>query len=206
LTSCNKRELDPIIIILDAPTTDVAARTVEDFFPMSVGSYWIYEWVTVDTLGGETPYGANDTVMVIGDTVLNGNTFAILEGTWLSNQSRRWYYRDSADYVLTDYGGKLFTVNQTSDTLGSSHQPFSGWMYKYMATPPASINTPAGCFHSIYDAKTDLYPDDPNYPWGAPRSDHSYFAEGIGNVLQIVYYLSSPSYLHRRLTDYYIAP
>ncbi len=204
LTSCKKNVIS-FEIEHDFGEESPTESTVSAYFPTTIGSYWIYETVTVDTLGNESPGMAGDTITIIGDTVINGNTFAIAEGTWLSSTKRQWYYRDSADYIVTSYGGLLVTDQATTETLGINFIANVGTMYKMIDPNPGTISTPVGTFDNIIDARTDLWSLDPNYQWGTPRSDHSYFVHGIGNVLQIIYFYSSPNYLHRRLTDYYIS-
>lgn len=206
LTACKKYEVSPTSIDIEHATVVVATIPVTDYFPMTIGSYWIYEVLSIDTLGIEGPVTHIDTVTIIGDTVINGNTFMVFDGSFMTNSNWRNFYRDSSGYIVTNYGGTALTNQPTTDTLASSYIQSIGWQYKYMSPPPPAIATPVCTFTSLLHTKTDLWTDDPNYPWGSPRSDHGYFAEGVGNVLQIFYYYSSPSYLHRRLTEYYIAP
>lgn len=206
MTACKKHEVSPTTITIEHPTPAVTTSSVNDYFPMTVGSYWVYEIVNVDSLGVEVPQTQIDTVTITGDTILNGNTYTVAAGTWMSNAQRLWFYRDSSNYIVTNEGDVLFTDQPTTDTLDSYYIQNIGWRYQYMTSPPPSVATPICTFSSILHTKTDLWSENPTYPWGTPRSDHSYYAEGVGHVLQVFYFYSSPNYLHRRLTEYYIAP
>lgn len=208
LASCKKDDVDDEVTpssesCTSDPTSSVVPST--NYHPLSIGSYWIYEWVQIDTLGNETPMNQIDTVTVIGDTVINGNTYAELYGTWLSPQPRYWYKRDSAGYLITNFGGAIFTTTSTSDTLGFSDFQI-GISWKMMAPNTGPIFTPAGTFPEVLSVRSDFYHQDPNYPWGIPRTTFGYFAENVGLVQESHYYVSTPDLIVQRLTEYYIAP
>lgn len=212
LSACKKDDVeDPIIeseeecdiAVVDPP---LPPSNVINYFPMTVGSYWIYDWTTTDTLGVESSFNANDTVRVIGDTLINGNIYVIFEGDYIGDTQYQNYYRDSANIIVDHTGRRVLSDQATIDTLWMDSFPGFSINYYLTDTSPASVNVPAGTYSLLLSNRRDIHAHDPNYPWGIPRSARSHYAIGIGNAEHFAFFVSSPELLRRRLTDYYIAP
>ena len=54
------------------------------YMPLKIGNYWIYQTYKIDSLGNESIDGAVDSVRVTKDTLINGNTYFVLEGEFVS--------------------------------------------------------------------------------------------------------------------------
>lgn len=175
------------------------------YTPLTTGSYWIYEWAKIDTLGNETLMTTRDTISILGDTLINGNTYAILDGTYLGSQSRQ-FHRDSLGYLVNSNGQVLFSESNTdellhTDSIPSGISPFLVREYR-MEGNVTTIDASVGTFDCLnYQGK--YIPLDPDYPHGI-RYSNVYYADGIGDVESLIFYYSSPDNLIRRLVEYNI--
>lgn len=68
------------------------------------GSYYIYDIFKVDSNGLSTPYGRPDTIRIVGDSVINGNTYVHLYDTWFNIGTRHLFFRDSSGHVVDAQG------------------------------------------------------------------------------------------------------
>lgn len=175
-----------------------------DYYPMTVGSYWIYERTQIDTNGVETTTpDNNDSVYVSRDTLINGKTFAVFVGTIWWDPAQELYMRDSAGHVLSS-SGTILDLTNFSGILDFYHDS-SGMSdaTTYMEHPPGPITVPAGTFSTV-DRVCRIDILIPSYPWGTPRYLHDYYALGVGRVREISCYSSAPWYQSRRLLRYHI--
>ena len=187
----------------DATTTPIPAT---DYFPLTAGSYWIYNWVKIDTLGNETPQVRMDTVTVVGDTVVNGLNYSIVEGTVFGGGVRH-IYRDSSGYLVEAAGGTAeFSVSLNialgNDTTWIGDMP-AFWTSESMDVEPASVTVPAGTFESCLVKIQTIYPLEFDIPAGN-RIYPYHYAKGVGLVKYRTSFLSSFDYLEARLSDYHI--
>lgn len=183
-----------------APTpTPVPASP--NYYPMKVGNYWIYDTYLVDTNNVET-YQGRDSIYVKADTVINGNTYHIIDRT--GNGPMHFstsFLRDSADCVVNSTGHIYFSPH-LADTTSISNYPGAGTVY-YIVDQGGSVTVPAGTF-STFDMKGHFYSQDPNYPYGIPRYSHEHYSAGTGMVKMMLFYVMSPSTLETRLVRYHI--
>ena len=61
--------------------TPQSQNAYSGFIPLSIGNYWVYEQVRIDTLGNETIGSMLDSAYVSADTIINGNTYYLLSGS-----------------------------------------------------------------------------------------------------------------------------
>lgn len=177
------------------------------YFPMTIGSYWVYQNVKIDTLGNETITSSTDTVRITGDTIINSNTYIIMKGmVWINcSSSCENYYRDSSGYIVTPGGKTVFSQSNLGDTLWIESEPSYATYYYKMKTGDSTIIVPSGTYETIV-AQKYVYFTNPSYPWGSPRIDQHYYADGIGKILERNFFESTPEYYEGRLIAYYIAP
>jgi hypothetical protein len=200
VTSC-KKEDDPII-----PPSNPIVFTIYGF-PISDGSYWIYQEERTDSDGVVIQNGAIDSVYVEGDTTIGLYTYkkiktVVLSGSsWFPQQALR-IVRDSAGYLVDVYGEYMEHDNFT-DTL--HFQDYGGQVHAwyFMRHRDSVVTVPAGTFETI-DYEGHMYAQDPNYPWPVPRYTHHLLADGIGMILYRTYFVSSPDYIQQRLARYSI--
>jgi hypothetical protein len=125
-------------------------------FVSTIGAYWIYEIVQIDYDGTETLSSVKDTIRIIGDTMINGNTYAILYGTLMGGNPGSVFHRDSAGYVVNNHGAIVYSFNHFGDTLHSTSD-FAFDYHTYMINELATeFTVPAGSFVNVL-RQTDMY-------------------------------------------------
>lgn len=194
ICSC-KKEKDEI----PTPATPSTPATT-NCFPLTTGSYWIYERFNLDTNGVETVVSV-DSSYISGDTVIAGNTFSIFVGDLLGPTYLN-FRRDSSGYLVDQNGTIRGSNTNFTDTLWSGSISGSGDFY-YKMIPGTSLSVPAGTF-TAFDYLGAITITQVGYPWDTSRNIHTYFADGIGLIRETTYFLSSPNYIGRRLLRYNI--
>lgn len=179
---------------------DVAQNTAS-YFPLTEGTYWIYEHTSLDTNGVETLTGA-DSSYVSNDTLINGNIYHKVYGNIINSPGFR-LLRDSADCIVENNGTILFSASNYTDTLHRWSVPGYMDVSNMMAQDPVEITVQAGVFQAK-DYKGTVTFTSPSYPWSNPRYTHSYYAQGVGPVKEVAFFASSPNYMTRRLMRYHI--
>lgn len=187
----------------DATPTPVPSSptATTNYFPLSVGSYWIYDTYNLDTNGVET-YVSTDSCYISNDTVIGGNTYSVFHASLLFPTST-YYRRDSSGYLVDQVGKIYFSNTNFTDTLRYDSLPgyFSG--FGKMISPSTSVSVPAGTF-SVYDFMQTTTILTSGYIWENPRITHHYYADGVGIVNETLTFVGSPGYIGRKLVRYNI--
>lgn len=206
LISCKKKTVEPIpeMAVCNLPT-------VNEYYPLKVGSYWIYENVFIDSNGSVSITGWPDTVMVIGDTMINGNLFSIFKGSFFISPNNTFYYRDSSGITVDSYGHIFF--NPFDSNIYTSIDillPEFLHTNQTLALSNAFVNVPAGTFGKIADRRGRMSRVDgtPINACGDLYFDqHNYYAKNIG-MLKFTWGYYSQIFncqrQERRLIGYYI--
>lgn len=198
-TSC-KKEDDPIIPPANPPAPIIYG------FPITDGSYWVYQEERTDSDGVVIQTGAIDSVYVEGDTIIGANTYkkirTVVTGSSFFPNQPLAILRDSAGY-LVDVHGEYMEHDNFTDTLRFVN--YSGLVHAwyFMRHRDSVVTVPAGTFTTI-DYEGHMYAQDPNYPWPVPRYTHHLLADGIGMIFYRTYFVSSPDYIQKRLVSYSI--
>lgn len=201
-SSCKKDKGEPKT---DAPITSASSLSLT-YFPMTIGSYWVYQNVRIDTLGNETITSTTDTVKLVGDTIINGNTYFVFNGSaWLNIPASMSYYRDSSGYLVTPSGRAYFAQYALGTTLWTDSVPSYTTSYYKMKTGDSTITVPSGTYVSLV-AQEWIYFTNHSYPWGSPRIDQFFYADGIGKIKERNFFYGASDYFEGRLITYYIAP
>jgi hypothetical protein len=199
-SSC-KKENDPEI-----PNNPPATSSAYSF-PLTDGSYWVYQQSQTDSAGNVTQVGTTDSVYVDGDTTIGANTYKKIR-TYLAPGSG-WFihqplqlWRDSSGYIV-DLNGDFIEHTNFTDTLDSRSEAgiYDSWYF--MKHEDSVVTVPAGTFTTI-DYEGHVYATMPGYPHPSPRYTHQLLADGIGKVVEVRYYFSQPGYIQRRLISYHI--
>ena len=201
LTACKKE--NPAII----PPEQTPAPIYE--FPTKQGSYWVYDWSIVDSNGVETSLNIVDSVFILGDTLINGNTYTIHKGQYFGGNYSTYFQRDSIGYIVSNHGNVVFTYVDFNTPIASG--PYGSWdYYTRVLEDEATITVPVGTFQALV---LEYYIYSPNGMainncGDIDYSYKTYMVSGIGQV-----YREEPSYTEfqsqckkqvRRLVDYYI--
>jgi len=198
LSSCKKE--DPI-----------CPPTPPNYMPLDIGNYWVYETFRVDTNGTELMLNFHDSMVVTGDTIINNETYAKIEGTY-GPFHRQWGIVGILKYedgnLTTPNGDTVFAANDFTkifreqyEIIGNNdtlyHRSFRMFDHNY------DVTVPAGTFPILDFMGTYTYfqniPGVPN-----PRLVHNYYAENVGKVKSTYFYMSSPSIFEIRLMDYHV--
>ena len=193
-SSCKKDTSIP-----NQPDTPV---TVTDYFPLQIGSYWLYETYRADSSLQFVDDNITDSVWIDRDSVLNGNTYKIF-------RSSRWpiqLFRDSADYIVNELGQKLFTIKNTSDYLVNQYQPMTDSAFYNTAVVKQSDSlcvVPAGGFQAKYVVGT-VTARKPSPTSMTKRNYYFAFAKHVGMVFRRILYAADAIYLEERLVRHYV--
>lgn len=199
IVSCRK---DDAIETLPPVTVSQQQEKVTDYYPLTVGSYWIYHVYNIDTNLIDY-YWTTDTITIVKDTLLNGKKFYWQKGkNW--GQPFSQFVTDSLDYIIHDDGHILFSHTNFTDTLLIETIPNYSTSYFKMINRGSIVSVPAGIFITIDRDKISHF-NNPNYLYGNPRTATRYYARGVGLVKQRDYFDSSPEWLERRLVQYHVA-
>lgn len=201
LPGCRKSpdEMPPL------PAPSGTTQTVYNF-PLTLGSYWIYEHTLLDSNFNVVSTGAIDSVFICGSTVINGDTFLVFDQQTNGSPTYAmpgfiygsYYLRDSAGYIVHP-SGYFVEHDNFQDTLDTYSIP-ALTTYSFMRHPDSILTVPAGTYPTI-DYRTDHYFTNPQY---MDRSGHKFYADDIGVVSWITFYVQSGYYFQRRLLRYHI--
>ncbi|MBE9481090.1 MAG: hypothetical protein IMY69_05285 [Bacteroidetes bacterium] len=173
-----------------------------DYALFNTGSYWIYHWYKIDTLGNETFMDKTDSLYIAEDTIINGHTYQVKKGNFFVTQNYLELCRDSSNYIVSHLGQIMFSATNFTDVL--FYDTIADLLTRSfkMDDKDIIISVPAGDFKT-YNFKGTIVPLIPDYPWGVRYINYCY-AKGVGRVLSTSYYFSSPDYMEQRLIRYHI--
>ncbi|MFN8713316.1 MAG: hypothetical protein ACK5Z2_10735 [Bacteroidota bacterium] len=198
-TACKKEENQITTPIQNPPVNQSVA-----YFPLDSGSYWVFEHVSIDTNGNET-FLQTDSVRIMGDSVIGGNTYKIFKNWGFSFFSG--LYRDSANCIVNEVGDIVFAANMLGQPISFRRDSDASVglilaSTDSMQTAMRTVNVAAGSFNTFERSTfTTFYIPAVG---GNPRRMLSNFAEGIGFVRNQYAYASQTSYVERRLLRYNI--
>lgn len=197
-TACKKEDdNDPA---LPGPTQPSA---ISAYSKLAVGNYWVYSIVQFDAQDNETATGYTDSVAVVSDSVVNGNTYYVVQGTRPlfspgNPQNYTSIQRDSADCIVGLHGGIIFRLSDLGEVLHQAEVPPDGTLT--WSTDPDQVqhSVPAGTF-TCYDTQGVI--DLPGYP---QRTIHKLRGSGVGLVEESTVYLVPGSGYKKKLERYHV--
>lgn len=179
-----------------------------NYTQLKTGNYWIYERYAVDSLGNGNSVNIFDSTYISRDSVINGNTYYYLVGSYFSDISNRWL-RDSLHYLVDQTGIILFSSMDYAATffqytLIDIPNDTVAIVSKKMADKDREYTVPAGTFRT--SACRTEYNFRPHYNVaGSPRYFYCRYAENIGVVSETSpLQLSEPHYIERKLVRYHL--
>ncbi|HMQ74509.1 MAG TPA: hypothetical protein PKE21_05605 [Flavobacteriales bacterium] len=192
--SCRKDTSEP-------PANGDPTPAAASWSKLVIGNTWTYAIVQFDSLDNEVPTTWTDVVTVTGDSVVNGTTWSVVQGTRdIHNPGQTSGYthllRDSADCIVALGGACVFRANAPGASLFASVIPPSGTLTWSMADAPASVVVPAGTF------TTAVVEGEAEYPGLPVRTLRTHRADGIGLVQDETKYLFSGGGYRKKLSAY----
>ncbi len=186
---------------------------VTDYFPMEIGNYWVYEHYRIDMFGHSTKLPLTDSIVIAADTIINGNTYYVFEGTDFFKKGDNWsilgIYRDSSNYIINHKGEIKLSLANFSDTLHQAVLEYDSKEYAeiiYKMTPAnENIAVPAGKFKALnfrgtFIANKDFIPSGIENP----RYLNNYYSKGIGLISKNYFYFTGEHNFEVKLSKYNI--
>ena len=192
---------------------DTVLQPPHDYFPLSVGNYWIYDHYEVMETGEETLTGRRDSIYIEKVKLIGSDVYYIIKGSrflcghFFTSQDYQ-VIRDSSGYLINENGSVFMssvcfgeTLNEFADTMPDGDTLYSG-IYS-MQTEPAEVSVPAGSFDVINcRVKITVFEEDER----KVRYSDNLFAEDVGEVLDSYFYLSQTDrHYEKRLVCYQVA-
>ncbi len=182
-----------------------------NYFPMEIGSYWVYENYKIDAEGEETKLPELDSVVVSRDTLINNETYYVFEGK--THPFTMWkiqsIVRDSATYIIDFKGNIVFSIDHLLDTINKNvvinNSDTMYALYYLMNNTNYPVSTTAGDFDAFKvnghfymkrDSLGNLMKDE--------RELDYYYSPDIGRTIGTLFYASTDWYWEKRLLRYYI--
>ncbi|MBI5541043.1 MAG: hypothetical protein HY951_13340 [Bacteroidia bacterium] len=197
--SCRKE--DSITI-----TPVITQETVNDYFPLNTGNYWVYKQTSLDSSGNIIPNTwGNDSIVVKNDTIINSNTYhTVFEYNSLGHTSPYvHYYRDSSNCIVDNNGAIVFSINPgfvknqvfayLSDTIA--------YVNYYFVNQTTSITVPLGTYNCV-DLKGELFRIEDNF--NITRLIHNYYCKNIGSIKKTRLFVSSLQRIELDLLSYHV--
>ena len=197
--SCSKEKSEPM------------PAEAASYAPLTIGSYWVYSHFKINSFTGEEEQlEIVDSVVVVGDTVINSETYSVFYGTRAVFSGRGpgiiSLLRDSSGFLIDNEGKVHFATNFPQQVLRTDHLILDGGDTIYtvnytMEDVKQEITAPAGQFITL-NFKGELIDN----VHENPRYLNNYFAEGVGKVIDTYFYIAQNEYyFERRLKKYHIA-
>jgi hypothetical protein len=180
-----------------------------DYFPMTVGNYWVYDTYKIDSNGNELLYGENDTTLIEKDTLIAGESYFKIRGKGFGYGSAEQvnFYRDSSGYIVDEKGTKVFSQNYFYDTLGreliNKSVTDTLFFWYWMTEPTDSVLfLKDNEYDDLINRKMYFHSKMAGDEWVNNYSDRLYGA-GVGILTFQYFYASSQKkwYFEKRLVD-----
>jgi hypothetical protein len=203
-----------ILFACEKKDNNASLKDSASYFPITQGSYWVYDTYKIDSAGNETVYSKNDTMRIIGDTTFeNGNDYSIMYGKYMLNtKKKKSFYRDSSGYTINDKGNVVVYPKDYTSKFNLEYPVWSdsliyyyNMLEDYLSTIKINVNT----VDELLNFKLFIFriADDKE---SEICTLNNLFAKDIGRVVHQITYLhgdeTSKTYYEARLVDYYIAP
>lgn len=123
--------------------------------------------------------------------------------------TERWSLIDSMGYLVTRKGDIQFSNINFNDTLNRYNDYFNNvWEYslsRKMEKVNTPVTVPAGTFSNILNFGGTVYvSDEYTNRYDNPRFVKRYFAKNIGIIFENAFYITTGTYLEKRLVRYHI--
>lgn len=169
----------------------VLPNTIE-LFHYQTGTMWVYEVLNTPEDSSEVPtFFDNDTIKVIGDSLIRGQVYKIIALKEFGNRNLQ-FYRDSSGCLINSSGKILFSMvnqgliyNQTFFVIGNDT------IYNFFDISDGAsrnIQVPLGNFYAFSKIRFTNFP---TLKETIQRISPSYYAPGIGLIWYEKFFLGS---------------
>jgi hypothetical protein len=190
-------------------------NSCDGYCSYTVGSYWIYQHVLIDSNDVEQILTTTDTVSVVGDSIINGQTYFTLKGRLipfspLFGSQIIGHVRDSLHYLVNSQGTILFSSQDFSTILSkdstvstNTGTTITNYYSHKMKDVVDSVSLPAGTFKVLNYERTASSTNPATNLFFSYKNNNQYYTKGVGKVLQS-FVFSNKRYLEHRLLEYHI--
>lgn len=174
------------------------------------GSWWKYQWYTIDSVGNATLKPEKDCLYVAGDTLIANQLYTHYKGDYYVYEDFNWYWRDSMGFLVNQNGMILLSPEQMLDSVG--YTPGNQYdIYTISNGIASNYQVPEGSFEVI-ESQLHYHNTDQS-PFTNCEDvwiNSTRFSRGNGVISFQTGLISQVqnqcSFDESRLTDYYIAP
>ncbi|MGB0404194.1 MAG: hypothetical protein ACPGEG_08865 [Salibacteraceae bacterium] len=178
-----------------------------NYFPLSVGSYWVYDSYKIDSLGNEVKEKYQGRIEVVSEINIGGINYKSLyaEGIYLG-KTNPLHVRDSSGYIVSDQGEVLMSYRHFNKVLESGIDSTSQGEIIVRKSSVMYENqiksTALGTYGTLENKMSFMLYE--KYP----GASSTFYANGVGIFIKQVHYthpwINEKSYLEYRLVDYRI--
>lgn len=179
------------IFLVSCQKTEIPNAPSPEYISWAEGDWWVYEWKRYDHNLGETTTLSTDTIFALPDATINGHNYRTLSSGFYPWQHDQLHLRDSAGYVVDEFGEVWFSTVNFSDTIQNSVD--AGYhIFSMMIEDSEPTEVLAGSFTTINHQTTGIPPEGTQYPCGESiiLSDRQ-FADEIG-LVRLSYHYAAP--------------
>lgn len=181
----------------------------ENFMPLAIGNYWVYENYHIDSLKQEKKLDFIDSIGVNRDTVIDGVKFYILSGLrefpGFDKLGDLYILRDSLGYLINELGEISFSSSNFNDILHtwilqtSNNDTLLKVTYK-MFEYLDSVEILNNKYKVLnYQGNVTVYNSSTNDIWYRDYTN-KYYASNVGVVYESFFYIGG----HGKNNDYYV--
>lgn len=192
IISCKKNEES------DSTPTDNKVQNIQtaEYVQLNEGNYWVYQQYRIQLETGEKEIiNRTDSIYVANDTIIAGQTFHQLKGTWFGTKFHR-NLRIENNILYNSRNSILFNPQQNTFLLlktdGNPQNQFFDSISWSMEKRPIDVLTPLMMFASEFQYNVQFFLNKellPNPKYDV-RNDTEYYVKGIGVVRYTSSYIS----------------
>jgi len=196
-----------IILLVDSSCEKnglLESNNPEKYYPLSVGNFWVYE-SSYTTNGGNKASIGTDSIVVKKDTIMRGQTYYLVEGTFLGNRPYKEYLTYVKQRVISINGKVWFEgtdfgsiVNSYASVIG---QDTSYSEKFYMERPGLGVSVPAGKFETL--ALVGIYKN-PTVSDQVNIHAEWHYAKDIGLIRVFSDYITAKYIIEMDLVEYHV--
>ena len=181
------------------------SQITRSYFPMEVGSYWIYQWYKVDSSGiEEIQDGKIDTVTIVKDTLIGTSIYKKIQenNSFVTAPIVIKFRRDSLGFLIDRNNNIYFSSSNFIDTLRTINNNNFKIIYK-MEVSSTPIETTAGIFDCLnFQGEVTSFV---SADWST-QLINTYFSRGMGKIQENTFFFSNAneSQFQRRLVEYHL--
>ncbi len=199
----------------DAPVIPEEPTINEDFsVPTAEGTYWVYEYHSIDSLGSRTPIFEPDTVTLLGDTVINGLSYQMYDRLNFLGSEGISFRRTTLGTVYNELGDQIYSTNQFNffyniETIEYPLDEYLNISHIMKDKRDQVVSVPFGVYNCIDREVWHSYDGFPemNSCGNTELIFHCYLADGIGEVKYtaafIGQFINSCTIIEKSLIEFY---